>query len=82
MEERGDDVARVDLQLLGALAVRDRVLEHAVEGERLAALEGLVARHRLEIFGEEAVERDSTSTWICAPAWRRISVPRSSCSRA
>ena len=73
MEERGEHVAGVDLLLLGALAVGDRVLEHAVEGQGLPALDRLVAGHRLEVLVEEALERVASAREICAPAWRRIS---------
>src|SRR5262249_14551574 len=34
-----------------------RALEHAVEGERLARLVGLLARHALEVVAEVALER-------------------------
>jgi hypothetical protein len=57
LEDRGEDVARVDLVLLGALAMRHRVLEHAVERERLARFVGVLAGHLLEVVAEVAVER-------------------------
>ena len=57
LEQRREQIARVDLGLLRARAVRERVLEHAVEGERLARLDRLVAGHALEIVGQELLER-------------------------
>ena len=40
LEDRGEQVARLDLLPLGALGVRERALHHAVERERLAGLVG------------------------------------------
>jgi hypothetical protein len=57
LEERRQQIAGIDLGLLGVLAVRDRVLEHAVEGQRLARIHRLVARHALEIVGKKLLER-------------------------
>ena len=56
LEERGDQVPGFDLLLLRPLAVPHGALEHAVEGQRLERLEGLVARHALQVLGEEALE--------------------------
>ena len=38
LEDRGDQVAGLDLLLLGAVGVLERVLDHAMEGERLLEL--------------------------------------------
>ena len=56
LEDRGEQVARLDLVLLGVLGVGDRGLQDPVERERLARLDRLVTRLLLHVLLEEPVE--------------------------
>jgi hypothetical protein len=56
LEDRRDQVAGLDLVLLGALRVVQRVLHHAMEGERLARALLALGQH-LEVLVEEALQR-------------------------
>ena len=56
VKERHQHVSGLDLVLLGALGVVVGVLQHAVEGQRLASLDLFVAGHPLEILFEETLE--------------------------
>jgi hypothetical protein len=56
LEDGGEQVARLDLLLLGVLGVGDRGLQDPVEGERLAGLDRLVTRLLLHVLLEEPVE--------------------------
>jgi len=56
LEERNQQIPDLDLILLGARSVVDRVLQHPVKGQGLARLDDLVAGDLLEVFAEEALE--------------------------
>ena len=56
LEERGDQVARLHLLALRAVGVSHRGLEHPMERDRLAGLDGLSAWLRVELIVQEAVE--------------------------
>jgi hypothetical protein len=75
LEDRGDQVPRVDLRLLRPLAVSDGALKHAVEGQRLERLEGLVARHALQVLGEEALEGRLERTDLPARVAQDVEAP-------
>ena len=75
LEDRGEQIARLDLVLLRALGVRERVLDHAVEGERLERLVRVVALARPRRRRSAASVDFSAQV---APQWRSTSSPRSS----
>ena len=56
LEDRGDEIPRLDLVALGVVGVRERLLDHAVEGERLAGLDRLLAGLALDLVVEVALQ--------------------------
>ena len=78
LEDRGDQIARVDLVALGVVGVRERLLDHAVERERLAGLDRLLARLARDLVVEEALQLGLEALQTFTPEWRSTSAPRSS----
>jgi hypothetical protein len=76
LEERGDQIAGIHLLLLGPLAVGDGALEHAVEGQGLARLEGLVAGHALHVVGEEALQGGHQPAHVATGVTEDLRPPR------
>ena len=64
LEDRGEQIADLDLVLLGARGVVHRVLQDAVEREGLERVDRVVARHALEVLFEELLELDAQALHV------------------